>query len=46
VIAFLAICGALFFGASLVDAIRSPEFKRDLERMREMRRARQAARRS
>ena len=38
--------GVLFFVATIIDAYRSPEFKRDMERLREQRRARHASRRS
>jgi len=42
----VAFCSVIYFLRGAIRAWRSPEFRQDLERLREMRRIRKAARRS
>jgi len=45
VVFVLAFCSLIYFGHGAIRAACSPEFKRDLERLREQRRRRKAAKR-
>lgn len=45
IIFVFAFCSAVYFLKSILEVLASPEFKRDMERLRENRRLRRAARR-